>query len=79
MNAIDYTTIPEQRFDCEELQELHDTLRIMDGCWRAAKSAGIEHDLLRTLVYNFKDASHAYQRARWGVVRVPVRVAALLR
>lgn len=77
--ALDYTVIAAQDFACPQLQELHDTLRVMDGCWRAARAAGVDHQLLRQLVRNYRDASHSYQTARFGKVRTRVSVAALLR
>ena len=78
-NPIDFTVIAEQDFGEPVLNALHLDVRIADGTWRAAKRSGAQGDLLRDLVQDYVNASYAFQKARYGKIKVRMSVSALLR
>ena len=77
--ALDFTGIAAQTFGDESLDVLHHVVRVTDGTWRAARSQGVDPELLRDLVQAYIDASYAFQRRRWGKVKVKMSVSVLLR
>lgn len=79
MTAADYSRVPVREYADARLQQLHDAMRLADGCWRAAHLHDADHDLVRALCADFVDAHHAFQRARFKRVRVRLTVIGLLR
>lgn len=61
------------------VRALHEEVRLSDERWRGALVHGLDHDLVRDLVRDYIDATSAYQRARYGKVKVRLTVAAILR
>jgi len=58
---------------------LHEAMRHADEAWRGAMAYGLDDDVVRPLVQDYIDASYAYQKAKYGRVRVPLTVASILR
>lgn len=77
--ALAFARVPVQSYPDPHLQQLHDALREADGTWRAARAHRADDDLLRDLVRSYIEASDAFQRARWGRVRVRLSVPGVLR
>ena len=78
-NILEYTGIAERQFDDAHLSALHQAVRITDGTWRAARAQKADPDLLRDLVQNYVDASHTFQKARYGKIKVRLSASVLLR
>lgn len=63
----------------ENLRSLHETMRTADESWRGAMAHGLPDEVVRELIADYISASNAYQKAKFGRVRVPLTVAAIMR
>jgi len=74
-----YTPITPIITDDEGLRFLHEAMRTADEAWRGAMAHGLPDEVVRDLVNDLIEASYAYQKARFGRVRVRMSVAEVLR
>lgn len=58
---------------------LHEHVRATDEAWRQARSAREPDEKVRALVQAYIDACAAFQKARFGKVRVRMSVVSVLR
>ena len=58
---------------------LHEAMRQADEAWRGAMAYDLGDDVVRPLVQEFITASYAYQKAKYGRIRVKLSTASILR
>lgn len=73
------STIAPHDFGDARVNTLHEAVRRADDEWRIAKATRAPADEVRTRVQAYIDACYAFQKARFGRVRVRMSVATLLR
>ena len=78
-DPLPYTSIAPLACGNEEHDALHLAMRTADNAWRAARATRAPDDDVRRLARAYIAASEAFQRARFGSVRVRASLGALLR
>lgn len=73
------TIISAQDFGNEKLNALHARVREADHAWREAWAEHRPDAEVRALAQVYVDAAHAFQRAKYGKVRVTITVSRLMR
>lgn len=66
-------------FGDEKTNALHEEVRRADEAWRQARALREPDERVRALAQAYVDACHAFQKARFGKVRVRMSVTSVLR